>query len=131
MALRQRRLGVTGCEAPKALKMRSCSARNLASAAASLEVFCETAMSTMLPEEMLGGRRMEGNSIWESQRGGSNSHMLAGLRHTRRLSGVRRTVTPASTLPTVRETSIVGRLSQMCAEAIRGQLVWLFWGLCL
>lgn len=27
--------------------------------------------------------------------------------HTRRLSGVKRTVTPASTLPTVRETSIV------------------------
>lgn len=29
--------------------------------------------------------------------------------HTSRLSGVSRTVTPASTLPTVRETSIMGR----------------------
>lgn len=26
--------------------------------------FRDTVMSTMLPEEMLGGRRMEGNSIW-------------------------------------------------------------------
>lgn len=29
------------------------------------------------------------------------------LNHTSRLSGVRRTVTPASTLPTVKETSMV------------------------
>jgi len=28
--------------------------------------FRATVISTMLPEEILGGRRMEGNSIWTS-----------------------------------------------------------------
>jgi hypothetical protein len=36
-----------------------------ASAADSEAVLRETVMSTMLPEVMLGGRRMEGNSICE------------------------------------------------------------------
>ena len=35
-------------------------------AEASEERLRETVMSTMLPEEMEEGRRMEGNSIWES-----------------------------------------------------------------
>lgn len=63
VALRQLRTGVTGSEAPKALKMRSWSALNFCSSADSLAVFWATVMSTMLPDEMLGGRRMEGNSI--------------------------------------------------------------------
>lgn len=87
--------------------MRSCRARNRCSSAVSLLVFCETVMSTMLPDEMLGGRRMEGNSIW------ARTRQLRPRRETtvvtRRLSGVRRTVTPASTFPTVRETSIMRR----------------------
>lgn len=29
--------------------------------------FCETLMSTMLPDEMFGGRRMEGNSIYRDK----------------------------------------------------------------
>lgn len=43
--------------------MRSCRARNFCSSADSLVVFCETLMSTMLPDEMLGGSRIDGNSI--------------------------------------------------------------------
>jgi hypothetical protein len=38
----------------------------------------------------------------------------AGWAHTRRLSSVRRTATPASTLPTVRETSIVSGVCLNC-----------------
>lgn len=56
--------------------------------AASETWFRETVMSTMEPEEISGGRRIEGNSI-------------------RRLSSVRSTATPASTLPTVSETSMM------------------------
>jgi len=37
---------------------------NLEAAVASESRFRETVMSTMEPEEMSGGRRMEGNSIW-------------------------------------------------------------------
>ncbi len=68
VALRQRRTGVAGSESPKELKMRSCRARNLVSSVLSLVEFWATLMSTMLPEEMLGGRRMEGNSIWMTRR---------------------------------------------------------------
>ena len=63
VALQQRRVGVAGSEAPKELYMRSCRARNWDSAASSLAMFWPTVMSTMLPEEMLGGSRMDGNSI--------------------------------------------------------------------
>ena len=70
-------------------------------------------MSTMEPEVMEGGRRMEGNSIWSVVSIAGLLHKEAGAvggskgRCTRRLSSVRRTATPASTLPTVREMSIL------------------------
>lgn len=42
----------------------------------------------------------------------SNHHkQIRCFKLTKRLSGVRRTVTPASTLPTVRETSIVASVA--------------------
>lgn len=63
VAFRQRRTGAVGSEAPKELKMRSWRARKLCSWASSLPQLRETAMSTMLPEVMLGGSRMDGNSI--------------------------------------------------------------------
>src|SRR5690348_11218910 len=90
--------------------MWSWRARNERSAAASLVAFWETAMSTMLPEEMLGGSRMDGNSIYSrvsAREAGAKASEEREMR-TSRLSGVSRTVTPASTLPTVRETSIAG-----------------------
>lgn len=64
MALRQRRTGTEGCEAPKAPKIWSWSAEKRDSAADSDLVLRATVMSTMEPEAMLGGRRMEGNSIY-------------------------------------------------------------------
>lgn len=85
-------------------------------------VFCSdaklraTVISTILPEEMLGGSRMEGNSIYveQSSVGVSQDTRVArrisarnsGL-HTSLLSLVSRTATPASTLPTVSDISIV------------------------
>jgi hypothetical protein len=78
-----------------------------------------TVMSTMLPEEISGGRRMDGNSIWVGRRQLLLHLLEAGLLGllrvnlipwgglTNLLSRVRRTVTPASTLPTVRETNIL------------------------
>lgn len=45
--------------------MRSWSSRKAFSVLPSELRLRETVMSTMLPEEMLGGRRMEGNSIWK------------------------------------------------------------------
>ena len=67
-----------------------------------------TVMSTMDPDEMLGGRRMEGNSIWmvASQRLARDSWNEMKL--TSLLSWVRSTATPASTLPTVKEMSMLG-----------------------
>lgn len=63
----------------------------------------------MLPEWMSAGSRMEGNSIyacicwlWSSQQALEEDGIF-----TRRLSSVRSTATPASTLPTVSETSMV------------------------
>ena len=47
------------------------------------------------------------NARWKRDRRGHTAKGVSTGKHTRRLSGVRRTVTPASTLPTVRETSMV------------------------
>jgi hypothetical protein len=63
VALRQRRTGADGEREPKVLKMSDCSAANFCSAISSACWLRETLMSTMLPEWMSGGRRMEGNSI--------------------------------------------------------------------
>jgi hypothetical protein len=65
-------------------------------------------MSTIEPEVIEGGRRIEGNSIFglgQSLCPGVGGMLGRGC--TSRLSSVRSTATPASTLPTVRETSIV------------------------
>lgn len=63
VALRHRRAGVVGSAAPNELKIRSCSDENCLSASDSASWLRATVMSTMEPEAMLGGRRMEGNSI--------------------------------------------------------------------
>ena len=72
-------------------------------------------MSTMLPEDIEGGRRIDGNSIWPCQSilvnvvwdlGGGVSAKGIWVGYTSLLSSVRRTATPASTLPTVSEISI-------------------------
>lgn len=64
VALRQRRMGGEGSRSPKVRRMLDCSAWNLAAAADSVSALRVTSMSTMLPEEMSGGRRIEGNSIY-------------------------------------------------------------------
>lgn len=77
---------------------------------ASESVLRETVMSTMEPEVMDGGRRMEGNSIWARLRQYTSALLAllgASVGLTRRLSSVRRTATPASTLPTVSEISML------------------------
>lgn len=58
---------MTGSAAPNALNMRSCRAANRLSAADSAASLRATVMSTMEPEAMLGGRRIEGNSICVSK----------------------------------------------------------------
>lgn len=63
MALRQRSTGVAGSPAPKEAYIWSCSAANRLSASASELWLRATVMSTMEPEAMLGGSRMDGNSI--------------------------------------------------------------------
>lgn len=63
MALRQRRTGGEGEATPKVVKMELCSAAKDFWEAASEVVLRATVMSTILPEEIDGGRRMEGNSI--------------------------------------------------------------------
>ena len=64
MALRQRRTGGKGEATPKVVRMEFCKAAKDFCEAASEAVLRATVMSTMLPEEIEGGRRMEGNSIW-------------------------------------------------------------------
>lgn len=64
VALRQRRLGALGSAAPRALKILSWRARKARSASSSEATLRATVTSTMEPEEMSGGRRMDGNSIW-------------------------------------------------------------------
>jgi hypothetical protein len=54
-----------GSDAPKELKMASWRATKEDWDFCSEPKLRDTVMSTMLPEEMLGGRRMEGNSICE------------------------------------------------------------------
>ena len=71
----------------------------------------------MLPDWMSGGRRIEGNSIYSQQEvRGMSITVQEGERGERyeewgdltsRLSSVSRTATPASTLPTVSDTSIL------------------------
>lgn len=63
MAFRQRRTGREGDSEPKEVRMRSWRDWKAWSARFSEAALPDTVMSTMLPEEMLGGRRMEGNSI--------------------------------------------------------------------
>jgi hypothetical protein len=55
-------------------------------------------------EEDGGELDLEGRGAWVSLL--KSRTLVLVLKFTRRLSGVKRTVTPASTLPTVRETSI-------------------------
>ena len=71
-------------------------------------------MSTMEPEDIEGGRRIEGNSIWfECQyysqflEKRKSRELSSSLLHTNRLSSVKRTATPASTLPTVNDINIL------------------------
>ena len=64
VALRQRRTGGEGEEMPKVVRMEFCNAEKDFCAEASEAVFRATVISTMLPEEIEGGRRMDGNSIW-------------------------------------------------------------------
>lgn len=92
--------------------MASCSSRNAFCDLASEASFRATVISTILPEEMFGGRRIEGNSIYQNMLAlvDPESDLLRRYKVnllTRRLSGVRRTATPASTLPTVNEISIL------------------------
>ena len=63
MALRQRRTGGEGERMPKVVRMELCRAAKDFWEASSEAVLRATVMSTMLPEEIEGGRRMEGNSI--------------------------------------------------------------------
>ena len=67
VALRHRREGVDGSAAPKHAYIWSCNARKERSVAASEVLLRATVMSTIEPDEMSGGRRMEGNSIWTAE----------------------------------------------------------------
>jgi hypothetical protein len=112
VAFLQRRTGALGSDAPKELKIASWRAVNDDWDFCSETKFRATVISTMLPEEMFGGRRMEGNSIYEGRQFVSQTERWqVGLEQTGKrtslLSCVSRTATPASTLPTVNEISIV------------------------
>jgi hypothetical protein len=63
VALRQRRIGAVGERRPNVWKMVVWREVNAFWAADSEERLRETVMSTMEPEEMSGGSRMDGNSI--------------------------------------------------------------------
>ncbi len=63
VALRHRRMGAAGSAAPKEARIWSWSCLKARSAAASEFLLRVTLMSTMDPEAMSGGRRIEGNSI--------------------------------------------------------------------
>jgi hypothetical protein len=63
VALRQRRIGTVGSLEPNALKIWSWRVEKRVSALDSEAWLRATVMSTMDPEAMFGGRRMEGNSI--------------------------------------------------------------------
>ena len=66
VALRQRRTGGDGEETPKVSRMEAWRLEKAAWADASDCVLRETVISTILPEEMEGGRRIEGNSIYNN-----------------------------------------------------------------
>lgn len=63
MAFRQRRTGGDGERWPYVLKISSCSLANASWDAFSELRFRDTLISTIEPEEMFGGKRMDGNSI--------------------------------------------------------------------
>ena len=54
-------------ESPNELKIESCSAMKEACDFCSEAKLRETVISTMLPEDILGGRRMDGNSIYRRE----------------------------------------------------------------
>jgi len=104
VALRQRRTGGEGEEEPNS--ERSCDWSDVKAlvARSSAVKLRATLTSTMLPEVMSGGRRMDGNSICDVVSYIGAGDIDIGL--TSRLSSVSSTATPASTLPTVNETSM-------------------------
>lgn len=63
VALRQRRTGADGSDSPKERKIESCRWLNESCDSLSDSKLRATVMSTMLPDEMCGGSRMDGNSI--------------------------------------------------------------------
>jgi hypothetical protein len=67
VAFLQRRIGALGSDAPKELKIAFWRAVNEDWDFCSETKLRATVISTMLPEEIFGGRRMEGNSICEQQ----------------------------------------------------------------
>ena len=67
VALRQRRTGAEGEVMPKVVRMEFWRAEKDFWAEASEAMLRETVISTMLPEEIEGGRRIDGNSIWMDQ----------------------------------------------------------------
>jgi hypothetical protein len=60
-------MGAAGSADPKQARIWSWSSLKERSAAASEFLLRVTLMSTMEPEAMSGGRRIEGNSIWQRQ----------------------------------------------------------------
>ena len=67
VALRQRRTGGIGEEMPKVVRTEFWRAEKDFWAEASEAVLRATVMSTILPEEIEEGRRIDGNSIWMDQ----------------------------------------------------------------
>jgi hypothetical protein len=63
VALRQRRAGAEGVLWPNVRKMSDWSSWKAFAASFSALTLRATSMSTILPDEISGGRRMEGNSI--------------------------------------------------------------------
>ena len=82
-------------------------------------------MSTIEPEEMLGGRRIEGNSICRADEVNWLSWFSCMcirerfFKLTSLLSWVSSTATPASTLPTVREKSMSSNEAQGKTSFVR------------
>ena len=67
----------------------------------------ETWISTIEPEAIPGGSRMDGNSIYINQH--YDSIQVKMEYRTSRLSSVSNMANPASSFPTVRDMSMVGR----------------------
>jgi hypothetical protein len=66
VAFLQRKTGGVGSASPNEAKIASWRARKAVWDFCSELKFRDTVISTILPEEMFGGRRMDGNSIWET-----------------------------------------------------------------